>query len=141
LKALSAEAGDKKIHFPFLTYGWATKDEALQALALESTQGKQTYHKVVIEVSGAKALKFVDCRMVSHRLNGAITSAGDAVDGINHFTLAATVLPEKTHADWVKEVAAAAAAAKDNKAPEAAPAEMMGGDMMAPAMMDPPAEM
>ena len=135
LKALSAEAGDKKIHFPFLTYGWATKDEALQALALASTQGKQTYHKIVIEVTGAKALKFVDCRFVAHRLNGAIT-AGAAAEGINHYTLAATALPEKTHADWLKEVAAAAAS---KAAPVVAPAE--GGMMMdAAPMMEPPAE-
>ena len=36
LDGLAGEKGDKKIHFPFLTFGWATKDEATAALACDT---------------------------------------------------------------------------------------------------------
>jgi len=115
LKDISeGENASKKIHFPFLTYGWASKDEALQALALLTPQ-KGTYHKVLFEVTGAKALKFVDCRLVCHRLNGTIDAAAefDETDKINHFKVAAVAIEEKTIEQWKKDVEAAAAAAAE----------------------------
>jgi len=96
LKDISeGDNASKKIHFPFLTYGWATKEEATQALALMTPQ-KGTYTKVLFEVTGAKALKFVDCRLVCHRLNGTIDAAAEVADEIHHFKVAAVAIEEKT---------------------------------------------
>jgi len=146
LDGLAGEKGDKKIHFPFLTIGWASKDEALQALALDNANGKQKYHKVLFEVSGAKALKFVDCRLVCHRLNGTVTKE-ETTDNINTFKLAAVPLTDdKTVEEWEKhrkeqEEAKKKAAAEAAAAGAAAGAAMGAADMAmgaADMMMDAP---
>jgi hypothetical protein len=140
---------EKAIHFPFLTFGWATKDEALQALALDEAKGKQKYHKVVFEVTGAKAMKFLDCRQVAHRLNGKISGAEEGKEGVNTYKVEAAALEAQSIEDWEKAVkaaaeaaAAAAAAAKETPAADMMmekPADMMmEGEMM---MEDKPAEM
>jgi ribosomal protein L12E/L44/L45/RPP1/RPP2 len=121
LKDISeGESPSKKIHFPFVTVGWKSKDEALQDLALLTPQ-KGTYHKVLFECTGAKAMEFVGCRMVCSRLNGTIDAAVEMVDDVNTFKIAATPLEEKNIEKWKADVAAAAAAAAE--AAKAPPAE------------------
>jgi hypothetical protein len=110
----------KAIHFPFCTFGWASQDEALQALALERDIGiKGDYHEVVFKVTGAKSMKFVDCRQVAHKINGAINAApGDAVDGVTTYEVTAVPIETQTIEAWKAEVAARAAAAAAPKEEE-----------------------
>jgi hypothetical protein len=109
---------------------------------LDTPQGKQKYHKVLFEVSNARALKFVDCRLVCHRLNGTVTKE-KAESSVNYFKLAAAPIAERTVPDWEKwrkeederkkaEAAKAAAApAAAAAAPVAADAAKMGADAAA----------
>ena len=77
---------DRHIHFPWITIGWATKEEALAALALTpEPQDKEDYHKVVFEVSNAAAYKFCEVRLVCHRLNGQINKAGEVKEEITYY--------------------------------------------------------
>jgi hypothetical protein len=121
----------KAIHFPFATMGWNSQEEALQALALERDIGiKGDYHEVVFKVTGAKSMKFVGCRQVAHKINGAINAApADAVDGVTTYEVTAVPLETQTVEAWKAEVAARAAAAAN---PPKAEEMMMGaeGEMM-----------
>jgi len=140
----------KDIHFPFLTMGWATKQEALDALKLEdASNGKQKTKMVLFEVSGAKALNWVGCRHVCHRLTGTLEK--DAVEEeVNSFKVTGKYPTESTTEDWlklyemnplkfmtqykkrdVKEEAPAAAAPADGMMME----ENKDGMMMEPEMM------
>jgi len=87
--------GSKKIHFPFLTFGWGSKDEAMAAFNHLAAPAKDAanYHKVIFEVTNAHAVKFLDCRFVCHRLNGTIEKNEKTDDQVHSYTIAATHLP------------------------------------------------
>lgn len=95
-------AENKDIHFPFLIMGWATKEEALEALKLEDpSNGKQKTKKVLFEVSGAKALNWVGCRHVCHRLTGTL-AAEPVEDEVNMYKVTGKYPTESTTEDWLK---------------------------------------
>jgi hypothetical protein len=121
------ETPSKAIHFPFITVGWKSAEEAGQALAL-MTPNKGDYKKVIFEVAGAKSMAFLGCRQVAHKVNGTIDAAGTEADGVWTYKVTAAPMEEKSVQQWKDDVAAAAAAAKAAK--DAKPEEMMGGDMM-----------
>lgn len=122
------ENPSKAIHFPFLTVGWKTAEEAGQALAL-MTPNKGDYKKVVFEVTGAKSMNFLGCRQVAHKVNGTIDAAGTEADGVWTYKVTAAPMDEKTVEQWKADVAAAAAAAK--AAGDAKPeGDKMEGEMM-----------
>lgn len=138
-EALGDLVADKQpIHFPFVTAGWGSKDEALNAFAHTPINPKKAgdYKKVLFEVTGAPSFSFAGCRQIVHRLNGAIT-AGTNADDVNVFQVAANKIEPQTVADWKK-----AQEAKPVEPVTAAPAEAPA--MEAPAMdapaMDAPAE-
>ena len=128
------------IHFPFVTAGWGSKDEALNAFDHTpiSDKKKDDYKKVLFEVTGAASFQFAGCRQIVHRLNGSIEGPAEA-DGVHTFKVAANKIEAQTVADWKKaqEAAPVVAAAetpeeekKDDMAEEKkddAPAEMMEG--------------
>ena len=86
LKELGTAQG--AIHFPGLVSGWATREEAHAALNLLTNEGKQSTHKTIIKVSGAKHLKFLTCRLVAHRVNGKVDKHSET-DGIQEFEVTA----------------------------------------------------
>jgi hypothetical protein len=122
------------IHFPFVTAGWGTKDEALNAFDHTSINPKKKgdYKKVLFEVTGAASFTFAGCRQICHRLNGEITG-GTAEDDVHVYQIKANKLEAQTVAAWklakeaVPVVVAAADPPKEDDKPEM--------------MMDPPAEM
>lgn len=90
-EALGDLVKDKQaIHFPFVTAGWGSKEEALNAFAHTPINPKKTadYKKVLFEVTGAPSFSFAGCRQIVHRLNGSI-SAGTNADDIHVFQVAA----------------------------------------------------
>jgi hypothetical protein len=115
------------IHFPFVTAGWGTKDEAIAAFSHTSINPKKKgdYKKVLFEVTGAASFTFAGCRQITHRLNGKI-EGGEAADEIHIFKVTANKVEAQTVAEWKKAREAAPAATTP-------PAE---GDMkMEPEMM------
>jgi hypothetical protein len=120
----------KPIHFPFVTAGWGSKEEAINAFAHTpiNEARRSSYTKVLFEVTGAASFEFAGCRQIVHRLNGAI-AGGDAVDEIKVFQVTAAKLEAQTVEEWKKAKEATPAAA-----PVDAPAE---GEKPAE---DPPAE-
>lgn len=110
------------IHFPFVTAGWGSKEEAVNAFAHTSINPKKKddYKKVLFEVTAAAAFTFAGCRQICHRLNGSI-EGGEATDDIHTFKVAANKVEAQTVADWKKAKEAAAApvvAAEEEKKPE-----------------------
>lgn len=134
--ALEDIAGKSKaIHFPFVSVGWKTKDEAVSALShIEKPEKIDNYVKVVFEVTAAHGLEFAGCRVVGDRVNGSIDAAAEKQDDIHVFKVAATHLAVQTVAEWKAakdakpaDAAAAATAApaegeKKEEAPAAEPA-------------------
>lgn len=110
------------IHFPFVTAGWGSKDEAVNAFDHTSINPKKKddYKKVLFEVTGAASFTFAGCRQICHRLNGKITG-GEAADDIFVYKVEAKKLEAQTVAEWKKAKEAAAA----KPAEEEKPAEMM----------------
>lgn len=81
-----------------------------------TNEGKQSTHKTIIKVSGAKHLKFLACRLVAHRVNGKVDKHSEA-DGIQEFEVTASAWSgAATIKEW-EEAKAAAAAAAANPAP------------------------
>lgn len=105
----------KAIHFPWVSVGWATQEEAVNALKFgPEPKNKGDLHQVLFEVSDAAAFKFVECRLVCHRLNGTIDAVGESKEGgLTHYKVAAVALEAQTVAEWEK--ARAAPAATDDK--------------------------
>lgn len=113
----------KHIHFPFLNFGWKTKDEALAALAVDNKDVKNlnSYDKVVFKVTGAKSMNAVSCRQVAHKIDGSINAAGVEENGVTTYEVTAEPMDkEKTMKAWEDEVKAkaAAAASKGDAKPE-----------------------
>ena len=153
-EALNTIAGGaaQQIHFPFVSIGWGSEEQAVAALAhmdapqkasmmsvggLNPLDIQQDYKKVLFKVTGGKSSDFASCRKVAHRLNGTIAAAGTAKDDVTHFAVAAVALEAQTVEAW-KAAQAAAVAAQAG----AGEGTDMGGMMDAPAegMMDAPAE-
>lgn len=102
----------KAIHFPFLTYGWKTEEEAKQALVWDSQNMKGDYDAVVFKVTGAKSFNFLGCRQVAHKINGEIAKAGETKDGVTTYEVTASPMEAQTIKEWDEAIKAAAAAAK-----------------------------
>ena len=122
----------KMVHFPFLTCGWKTEDEARQALIWDNQDVKnlKDYTQVIFKVTGAKSMAFLGARQVASKINGTIdASAEPDKDGVTTYAVTAKAMDEKTVEQWKADVVAAAAAAKAAK--DAKPEEMMMGDAMA----------
>jgi hypothetical protein len=124
-EALGDLVKDKQpIHFPFVTAGWGSKEEALNAFAFTPINPKKAgdYKKVLFEVTGAPSFSFAGCRQIVHRLNGSIIAGTDA-DDVHVFQVAAKKLEAQTVAEWKKareakpEPVAAAATAPAGDAP------------------------
>ena len=133
-EALGDLVNDKEaIHFPFVTAGWGSKEEALNAFAYTPINPKKAadYKKVLFEVTGAPSFSFAGCRQIVHRLNGSITG-GKATDDIHVFQVAAKKLEAQTVAEWKKAkeapVAPAAAATADAPAGDAPAGDAPAGD-------------
>jgi hypothetical protein len=93
-EALGDLVTDKKpIHFPFVTAGWGSKDDALAAFDHTpiSDKKKGDYKKVLFEVTGAASFEFAGCRQICHRLNGEI-SGGTAADDVHVYQVKAVKL-------------------------------------------------
>lgn len=138
----------KAIHFPFITVGWKSEEEARKALAWDGQDIKGDYSKVLFKVTGAKSMNFVGCRQVAHKINGTVDAAGVETDGVTVYNVTAAHMDTKTVQQWKDDVkaaadaaAAAASAAKDAPKMEGdAPADdKKEGEEGAPAM-DPPME-
>lgn len=110
----------KAIHFPWVSVGWATQEEAVNALKFgPEPKNKGDLKQVLFEVSDAAAFKFVDCRLVVHRLNGTIDAVGEAKEGgLTHYKVKAVALAAQTAAEWQKAKDAPPAAATDDKKEE-----------------------
>lgn len=129
----------ESIHFPFVTAGWGSKDEAINAFSHTPMNKKKEgdYKKVLFEVSGAASFLFAGCRQIVHRLNGSI-EGGDAVDDIHVYKVKANKLEAQTVADWKKS-----REAKPEPTPAAATAPAEGekpAEGEAPAEGEKPAE-
>lgn len=112
----TGDAPMKAIHFPFITVGWKSEEEARKALAWDGQDIKGDYSKVLFKVTGAKSMNFVGCRQVAHKINGTIGAAGNEADGVTLYEVTAAHMETKTVKQWdddVKAAAAAALAAKD----------------------------
>jgi hypothetical protein len=128
----------KKIHFPWVTLGWDTKEKALFAFGASThvpePKNKDDFHKVVFEVSEAQAFEFVKCRQVCHRLNGEITAAGEKKEGEDYtfYKVKAAALKAQTVKEWTdakgadKGAAAGGAAAGTEAKPDDKPKEKEG---------------
>lgn len=102
----------KNIHFPWVSVGWASAEEAVAAFE-HGPQPKNAgdLHKVLFEVEKAAAFQFVNCRQVAHRLNGSIEAAGVAGDnGVTTYKVVAAAISAQSVADWTAALAAAGAA-------------------------------
>lgn len=127
------------IHFPFVTAGWGSKDEALNALEHTPLNEKRKgdFKRVLFEVTGAASFSFAGCRQITHRLNGAI-AGGEEADGVHVYQVTAKALEAQTVADWKKAREApaepVAAAAPAEEAPKEG--EMEAEKMEEPAAME-----
>jgi hypothetical protein len=102
--ALTDLVTDKKaIHFPFVTAGWGSKEEALNALEHVSINEKKKddYKRVLFEVTGAASFEFAGCRQIVHRLNGTI-AGGEEASGVFTYQVTAVKLEEQTVEAWKK---------------------------------------
>jgi len=123
-EALKDLVADKQsVHFPFVTAGWGSKDDAVNAFDHTpiNPKKKDSYVKVLFEVTGAPSFTFAGCRQIVHRLNGEITG-GDAADNIFVYQVKATKVEPQTVAEWKKAQEATPVAAA---APVEEPAMMM----------------
>jgi len=162
----AVHTGSKKIHFPWISVGWATKEEAVNAFAHSPAPGGKglmgdmmggvgkagalltfgmvggddELHQVVFEVEKAAAFQFLDCRWVVHRLNGTIEAAATKEDKISIYKMTAAALAPQTVKQWEESKTAAAAAATPPAAaatpPAAAAAAPKTDEMMGEMMME-----
>lgn len=129
LEALNdlAAAEKKTIHFPFVTAGWEKRDDATNAFdhIPINPKKKDSYTRVLFEVSGAASVDFAGCRRIVHRLNANIESNKEE-NGVHVFVLKANKVEAQTIADWKKAQESSgetAAAADDGKKEDEAPKE------------------
>jgi hypothetical protein len=101
----------KAIHFPFITVGWKSEEDARKALAWDGQDIKGDYKKVLFKVTGAKSMNFVGCRQVAHKINGTVDAAGVETDGVTLYNVTAAHMDTKTVQQWKDDVKAAADAA------------------------------
>jgi hypothetical protein len=123
--------GDKHIFFPFISAGWATKEEAVNAFehspkpgegniagkslgAVTKTTGWMTFglvggnsepQKVIFEVEKAAAFSSAGVRHVVHRLKGNVTSHSEA-DGTHSFKVSAVKVEAQTVKAWEEKAKA-----------------------------------